>query len=422
MASATIVGGNSVNLSLSAREAVIAKDALAALSSQFSSSTVMASPLTPPPSSPDSLDVYDIDSRYYDEVSVPEDAEAVVITGNNGVEIDGNGNAQLLVGGRGNDTINVGGGDATVLGGMGDDLIRLNNPGKPGGDVHISMAAGNDTVKMWGGNATVVDARGGDRIEIIAGNNTVNASGNTVQGPDFFIKGGENLINTTGGDFTVAGGNSDVTVAGRSASVLKTGGTLDITLEGSNNGHYSLTGDMTIHQTATGNYHMALDGNDTVYLGAGNDTITQLQSATVYGGSGKLNYTGGTGADSVVAGSGRSTILGGGGFDTIIGGSGMMKADGGDGGDLLIGGSYRDTLTGGAGGDIFRFASTASGGTHIVTDFVQGEDKIDLSGGGYSLADISQTSVKAGSTVIKLQDGTQIVLKNFTNLSGSDIV
>jgi Ca2+-binding RTX toxin-like protein len=210
----------------------------------------------------------------------------------------------------------------------------------------------------------------------------------------------------------------------------RTGGTLDVTLGNTPattsgavaRGSYGLTGDMTVHQTKAGNYTLTMNGNDTVYLGAGNDTINQLGASTLYGGSGKLNYTGGLGADSIMAGSGAATILGGGGFDTIIGGSNLMKADGGDGNDLLVGGSFKDTLTGGTGGDLFRFAATAHGGQHVITDFIDGSDKIDLTGGGYTLADISQTSIKAGSTIIKLSDGTQITLKNFKSLDSSDFI
>lgn len=428
MASATIVGGKSVKIDLSGHEAVIAKDALANLSSLYSSSKVLTAPFMTPAPTPSSLDVYQINSAQYNAVTAAAGAEAIVVTGGNGVNIHGNAGVNFIAGGKGNDTINAGGGNATIVGGGGTDLIQLADSGQAGGTAYISLASGNDTVRLWGGNATIVDATLNDKIEIFSGNNTVDVNGKAV----FAVSGGTNSISSNGGNFTVSGGTSTIDIDGASASIVRTGGAVvDVTLQSTptstvpgalGKGAYSLTGDMTVHQTAAGNYTMALNGSDTVYLGAGNDTITQFGSSTIYGGSGRLNYSGGNGADSVKAGSGAATILGGGGFDTIIGGSGLMKADGGQGADLLVGGSFKDTLTGGAGGDMFRFASSSAGGQHVIMDFVHGSDKIDLSGGGYTLADISQTTVKSGSTIIKLHDGTQITLKNFTGVNTSDFI
>jgi len=403
MASATIVGGNSVSFSLSGRDAIIAQDALAALSTQFSSSTIMPSDDVPPSSSPASLDIYAVDSRAQDKVISAPGAEAVVIHGSEGVRIEGTADTRLIAGGRGNDTINAGGGNATIIGGAGNDLIQLADRGQPGGSAFLSLS-GEDTVRLWGGTVSILDTTPHDglaEIEINAGENHVTVDG----AARFDINGGTNSILSDGGAFTVTGGNSTVTVFGHSANIVKTGGAqLDLTLQSPKPGQYDLKGDMTIHQTAEGAYRLELNGNDTVWLGSGNDTIASARSATVFGGSGALDFSGGRGADSVLAGTGRATILGGGGHDTIVGGS------------------FRDTLVGGAGRDVFRFAATAAGGQHVVTDFVHGIDKIDLSGGGYSMADIAQTSVHAGSTVIRLQDGTQITLKNFTHLQNSDFI
>lgn len=420
MATATVTGGNNVSLNLSGADLVTAKNALAALSSQFATSKVQEIPLFSP--SPTVLDVYNIDSKYTHTVTATPDLDAIVVTGNQGTNITGNASVQLIAGGRGADTINAGGAaQVTIAGGGGNDIIQLNSTGQAGGDAFISLSSGNDTVRMWGGNATVTGSRVGDEIELNGGTNSVVVE----KSANFDINGGDNTIVTGGGKFTVTGsGHDDITVTGRSVEIDKAGpGTLDLTLNSTVGGSYDLKGNMTIHQTGAGRHSLELDGNDTVYLGAGDANITNLRGTTVFGGSGRLTFEGnGSGNDSVMAGSGSSTILGGGGFDTIIGGSGAMKADGGSGQDLLIGGSFKDTLTGGSGGDTFRFvngggASTAS---HVITDFQHGLDKIDLSGGGYTLADISSATIKAGSTVLKLSDGTQITLKNFTSLTASD--
>ena len=57
---------------------------------------------------------------------------------------------------------------------------------------------------------------------------------------------------------------------------------------------------------------------------------------------------------------------------------------GGWGADRLTGGANQDILTGGAGADTFIFTAVSDSGTSastrdIITDFVKGEDRIDLS-------------------------------------------
>ena len=77
MATATVTGGNHVSHSLSGADAILAKDALAALSSQFATSRVQSIPLVPP--SPTVLDVYNVDSRYTDRVVAGADLDAIVV-------------------------------------------------------------------------------------------------------------------------------------------------------------------------------------------------------------------------------------------------------------------------------------------------------------------------------------------------------
>jgi Ca2+-binding RTX toxin-like protein len=78
------------------------------------------------------------------------------------------------------------------------------------------------------------------------------------------------------------------------------------------------------------------------------------------------------------------TITGTSEQDTLNGNWGNDIINGLGGNDILIGGWGRDTLTGGAGADIFRFESTLDSGTtaatrDVITDFLSGTDKIDLS-------------------------------------------
>lgn len=92
---------------------------------------------------------------------------------------------------------------------------------------------------------------------------------------------------------------------------------------------------------------------------AGNDTITLSSSADKFKGFG-----------------GNDTLSGNGGSDSLFG-------DGGN--DMIVGGAGKDVLNGGAGTDRFVFNAISDSGSlantaDILSDFVAGLDKIDLSG------------------------------------------
>ncbi|MDO8359475.1 MAG: M10 family metallopeptidase C-terminal domain-containing protein [Devosia sp.] len=107
--------------------------------------------------------------------------------------------------------------------------------------------------------------------------------------------------------------------------------------------------------------------------GIAEDTIRNIENA--FGGSGNDILTGDGLANSLKGNAGADKLVGGGGADTLNGGAGN---------DTLIGGGGRDSLTGGADSDVFKFTSVGASGTtattrDIITDFVHGTDKIDLS-------------------------------------------
>jgi serralysin len=86
------------------------------------------------------------------------------------------------------------------------------------------------------------------------------------------------------------------------------------------------------------------------------------------------NAKGGSGNDSLTGNDLANILRGLDGNDTILGGNGH---------DRLIGGNGADTLTGGGGGDIFVFQRPGDAGNaashDVITDFVQGNDRISLS-------------------------------------------
>jgi Ca2+-binding RTX toxin-like protein len=68
----------------------------------------------------------------------------------------------------------------------------------------------------------------------------------------------------------------------------------------------------------------------------------------------------------------------------LVGNNRANTLVGGAGSDTLIGGEGRDVLTGGLGNDLFVYNTIKESGTaalsmDLITDFVRGQDKIDLS-------------------------------------------
>jgi Ca2+-binding RTX toxin-like protein len=92
----------------------------------------------------------------------------------------------------------------------------------------------------------------------------------------------------------------------------------------------------------------SLDGGgdrDRLTGGAGNDTLS--------GGQGQDGLHGGDGNDTLEGGKGRDGLAGDAGDDAISGGAGNDAIDGGDGNDTLSGGRQRDMISGGPGADRF---------------------------------------------------------------------
>ncbi|CAO4138159.1 M10 family metallopeptidase C-terminal domain-containing protein [Methylorubrum extorquens] len=65
--------------------------------------------------------------------------------------------------------------------------------------------------------------------------------------------------------------------------------------------------------------------------------------------------------------------------DYILGGSGSNYIEGGSGNDVIVGGGGRDIISGGGGEDIFVYQSLTNDGIDRISDFTQGQDRIDLS-------------------------------------------
>jgi Ca2+-binding RTX toxin-like protein len=141
-------------------------------------------------------------------------------------------------------------------------------------------------------------------------------------------------------------------------------------------------GDPTDALTATESVTLLLVGDDTIVgNGLGNTVFGLSGDDVIYGRGGRDSLAGGIGQDTILGQAGADTVDGdtffGSQDDVLAGGSGNDRMFGQGGDDVLAGGYGSDTLSGGDGSDRFVFLDKCDT-NDVITDFVQGEDVIDL--------------------------------------------
>jgi Ca2+-binding RTX toxin-like protein len=283
-------------------------------------------------------------------------------------------------GGAGNDAIYGGAGANAIWGGLGDDTVQggIGNDsvygggqgtnqlfGNDGADL-IYTGAGGDFVGGGSGNDVIRGGDGADTIYGGIGDNNVGGGG----GDDFLrmAEGNDTVYGGLGDDNIGAGAGNDLIIDGAGNNVIW-GGLGSDTVQGG-------AGQDTIYGGGDGaNQLLGNGGNDVIWGGAGNDFIG--------GGTGNDEIYGDAGNDTIFAGMGNDFIGGGAGDDLIYGSGGDNRVYLGVGNDTFIAGTNKDIVTGGPGTDVFVFQSAAQigigSGRDSITDFIHGEDKIDIS-------------------------------------------
>ena len=181
--------------------------------------------------------------------------------------------------------------------------------------------------------------------------------------------GGEDIFGRVGADRVTGGAGADIFHGGGGADTAAMGHGADIAWGGA--------------------------GDDRLGGGEGNDQL--------WGGAGDDQLDGGAGGDFLVGGTGADRIVGRGSADSLLGVDGDDRLLGGGGADVLAGGIGRDVLTGGAGADRFMFLNEYPWQHDLVreriTDFMHGEDKIDLTGSVWSFALVDGFHGAGGSEI-----------------------
>ena len=132
-------------------------------------------------------------------------------------------------------------------------------------------------------------------------------------------------------------------------------------------------GDDILEGDNDANVISGLGGNDKISGRGGGDTL--------FGDSLSFPFPGPFGNDRLYGENGDDRLFGGGGNDKLYGGKNDDELFGGNDDDKLYGGGNDDELNGGAGADTFAF-ETIGGAVNlddVITDFVEGVDRIDVS-------------------------------------------
>jgi Ca2+-binding RTX toxin-like protein len=304
---------------------------------------------------------------------------AASLTGNtlNNLLYAGAGN-NSLTGGDGTDTVSYAYGlsgttgvtvslalaTAQVTGGSGTDtLISIENltgsnfadklTGTSGAN-SLSGLAGNDTLDGGSGIDTMTGGDGSDYYYVRDSGDLVTET-NAVA-----ATGGTDLVYSTLASYTLGANVENGRILATGAANL-TGNTLNNVLY-AGAGNNSLTGG---------------DGTDTVSYAYGLSGTTGVTVSLVLA---TAQVTGGSGSDTLLS---IENLTGSNYNDRLTGTTGANSLNGGSGNDTLTGGAGKDQLTGGSGNDTFDFNALAEMGTSsatwdLITDFVRGQDKIDL--------------------------------------------
>ncbi|MBN8490197.1 MAG: hypothetical protein J0M00_02030, partial [Burkholderiales bacterium] len=339
-----------------------------------------------------------------------------VITGNSAAQwLRGDGGNDTLFGNGGNDTLNGGEGDDWLDGGAGADSMVGGN----GNDTYVVNSTG-DVLSDGGGVDTVLSsitwtlASGFENLTL-TGTGNINGTGNTANNVLTGNSGRNSLSGGDGNDWLIGNGGNDTLSGGAGNDTLDGGAGIDSMSGGAGNDTYIVDSTSDVVTESSNQGTDAVRSSVTWTLGNNLENL-------ILTGTTSINGTGNSLANSLTGNSGNNLLVGNSGNDSL---------DGGAGNDTLRGGAGVDTLTGAAGNDIFDFDAASESGVgvglrDIITDFVRGQDRIDLSGidartgasGNQTFGFIGTAAFSAAAQVRYFYDGSNTILQ--ANVGGSN--
>lgn len=334
------------------------------------------------------------------------------------------GGVDFVFGGDGDDVID-GGDDGDVLsGGDGGDILN----GGEGTDFSVYLSSGtgvdvNLTTGMGSGGSAEGDVL----------NSIENLIGSVF---DDILTGdsGTNRLDGDAGDDVLNGeGGNDVLIGGGGADTLNGG-------DGQDLASYFLSDEAVIINLADGTASGGDAAGDTLInienlLGSNYDDILTGDAGNnvISGVSGDDLLDGGAGADQLNGGEGNDTVTyansdagvtvdlrngqtsGGDAEGDRL--SSIENVIGSDFDDMFTSGVTDNILTGGLGADVFQFVSTTA--NHVISDFGNGDDLIDLTHLGFSdFADVFSLITDTGDDlVLTFADGGSITFEGVSDIS-----
>ncbi len=274
------------------------------------------------------------DRLYADEaVDLSEEVVAGGVTDESdqtvGPLLSGGQGDDILVGSDYRDGLHGGLGKDVLVGRGGNDFILGDFTYEPNGTVPRDQPAQMPPFPAFPRTFDAYDIAEGDNDIVFGGTGDDQIWG---EGGDDWIAGGD------GGDFIVGGRGSDVLLGDAGGDTLFAEGRFGD----------SSPSDRDVLDGGDGNDSLiSVAGDDLLFGGAGDDYISC--------GSGDNIAFGGDGNDEIRAiGSGRNEFYGEAGNDSLRGGSGDDYLDGGEGDDVLLGSAGADIMLGGPGNDTFE--------------------------------------------------------------------
>ncbi len=299
--------------------------------------------------------------------------------------------ADLLDGGLGRDTMRGGlGNDIYVVSQSNDRVIELANQGIDlvRSTVSFTLGANVEKLALFGtgnlngiGNAlhnTLTGNSGKNTLNGGLGNDTLDGrlGADTLSGGAGFDK----LFGGAGNDILFGGPANDLLVGGAGADLLAGGSGIDTaSYSGSTGSIFYFEGN-----TGLGSGDVRGDGLIGIEIVVGTNFADTMVGDSDVNAPG-VTFRGLAGKDTMSGGGGSDTLEGGAGDDILNGGSGNDVLRGAAGNDLFFAEGGADVLAGGAGVDRYVYflsndAGLGAGARDVITDFVPGEDRIDLRG------------------------------------------